>query len=167
MVQQTEQKTSHWGGGEGYTGAGPWITYFRRTPCTLLACFGAQLGPSCFENTAPADVSDFEPSRLRWGARVGHSGPLGLGETLEVDPSSPLRLVRARETCRSKQFRHRGGVRIGCSILLRLRWGARMGRSSPLRRRLGARIGRSTSPGPIGALALVVSRSNLLGPLGR
>ena len=34
------------------------------------------------ENTAPAEVSDFEPVRRRWGARIARSSPLGLAGPL-------------------------------------------------------------------------------------
>ena len=36
------------------------------------------------ENTAPADVSDFEPARLRWGARHWRSSPLGSAGAPEI-----------------------------------------------------------------------------------
>ena len=43
--------------------------------------------------TAPADVSDFEPARLRWDAQIGRSTQLGFAGTLEVDHSTPARLA--------------------------------------------------------------------------
>ena len=47
------------------------------------------------ENTAPADVSEFEPARLRWGARHWRSSPLGSAgpETLHwAGPRMPVAL---------------------------------------------------------------------------
>ena len=97
------------------------------------------------ENTAPADVCDIEPARLRWGARNGRSSPLGSAGALEMATrtrSAPPRRSKlldlaVRKHCTCRRFRSRArSAPLGRSTLAlepaRLRWGARNRSSSPL-----------------------------------
>ena len=98
-----------------------------------------------FENTAPADVCDIEPARLRWGARNGRSSPLGSAGALETAARArsaplgrskwPLELARLRQgarNCSTWLLENTASADVSEVEPARLRWGARHRSSSPL-----------------------------------
>ena len=57
---------------------------------------------------ALAEVSDFQPPRRRWDARIGRSSSLGPAGALKLVRSSPLGLARGLEMRRSSPSRFAG-----------------------------------------------------------
>ena len=90
------------------------------------------------ENSAPADVSDFEPARLGWGARHGRSNSLGSARALEMAArtrSNSLELARLLQDARNRSawlLENTAPAYVSEFDAARLHWGARHWRSSPL-----------------------------------
>ena len=59
---------------------------------------------AAFNITAPDDVSDFEPARPSWDARIGRSSSFSTAGTLEIDHSGPLGLARALDLAAPDRF---------------------------------------------------------------